>query len=108
MILDIRDISFFSPVDVTFHGGFDDVRGGKSFEDSQGEVGFSEFLGGQVHELVEVKGIGLIGLLIEFLDLVVVVIEDGESIPVLIRGCVLLVVLLLPVRVEVIDLRIYS
>ena len=46
--------------------------------------------------------------MIEILDVVIVIVEDGESVPVLVRGSELLVVLLLPVLIEIIDLRLDS
>lgn len=74
------------------------------FGDSEGEVGFCEFFSSNIHELVEVEGIGLFRSFIEFLDHLVVGIENGKSVPFLIRGGVLLVVFLLPVNIEINDL----
>jgi hypothetical protein len=77
----------------------------KSLGDLESEVSFSKFLLGEVHELGEAQSIGLFGALVEVLDDLVVVVEDGESVPVLVRGGVLLVVLFLPVVVKIVNLR---
>jgi hypothetical protein len=77
----------------------------KSLGDLESEVSFSKFLLGEVHELGEAQSIGLFGALVEVLDDLVVVVEDGESVPVLVRSGVLLVVLFLPVVVKIVNLR---
>jgi hypothetical protein len=53
--------------------------------------------------LVEVKGVGLFGTIKESLDNLVVLVEDSESVPVLINAGILLVVLLFPISIEIND-----
>lgn len=104
MVLD--GVHLRSPVFAANDGGvnLEDGVEGALFRDLKGEVGGDEFFVGDIHELVEVEFVLLLWAFIECLDVEVVVVEDGESVPVLVGLRVLSAVLNLPVSEQVIDL----
>ena len=69
------------------------------------EVVGGEFLTSDVHELVDGKGVGLIGELVVGLNELIVFVEDSKSVPVLIGLSLLSAIDLLPGSIKSIDFR---
>jgi hypothetical protein len=102
--------TFSGPINISskwFTINFRDGNVG-SFRDFKTEVGADEFFVGDIHELVEVKGIGLFWSFKEVLDVDVVLVEDGQSVVVLFWGGILSSVLSLPFGIEINNLAINS
>jgi hypothetical protein len=104
LVLNAVQNTLASPVDAVSDGVLDSQGGASGFGDQQVQVGLSEFLRSQVHELVLLKIIGVIRVIVEALDVIVVVVIDSQSVPFLVGVILFLAILLLPSEVTLDDL----